>query len=107
MKAHNADIGTICEYEWYEWVMYNATTWKFSEPMFELGQYLGPAIDLGYTMTAKILNKTGEVISRSTFHHLKMDGMENPDFKEQRCKFYEAVIDKIDNPATETGSPEK
>ena len=27
MKGHIMDISTICEYEWYEWVMYNGTTW--------------------------------------------------------------------------------
>ena len=27
MEWHTADISIICEYEWYEWVMYNDTTW--------------------------------------------------------------------------------
>ena len=39
--------------------MYNDTTWKFPDPKFVPGRYLGPYIDVGPKMTAKILKKTG------------------------------------------------
>ena len=38
MKGKSADISIMCEYEWYEWVIYNDTTWKFPEPKFVLGR---------------------------------------------------------------------
>ena len=37
MKGHTEGISTICEYEWYEWVMYNDITWKLQGPKFVLG----------------------------------------------------------------------
>ena len=102
IKGHTEDISTIREYEWYEQVMYNDTTWKLPDPKFVLGQYLGPDIDVGSKMTANILKKTGEVIPQFTLRPLTMEEMENPDFKEQRCNFYEAVIAKIGDTATKT-----
>ena len=87
MKGHTADISTICEYEWYEWVIYNDTTWQFPQPKFVLIQFLIPAIDVGSAMTSKILNNTGEIFPRSTLRPLTMQEMDNPDLKEQRRKF--------------------
>ena len=59
MTGHTADISSICEFEWYQWVMYNDATWSFPDPKWVLGRYLGPAIDVGSAMTAKILRITG------------------------------------------------
>ena len=36
-----------------------------------LGRYLGPAIDVGTEMTAKIIKRNGEVLHRSTYRGLK------------------------------------
>ena len=36
-----------------------------------LGRYLGPAIDVGAAVTAKIMNRHGEVVHRSTYRGLK------------------------------------
>ena len=81
IKDHTAYISTIVEYEWYEWVIYNDTTWQFPDPKFVLGQYFVPAIDVGSTMIAKILNTTGEVVSQSTLCPLTIEEMENLDLK--------------------------
>ena len=35
-----------------------------------LGRYLGPAIDVGPALTAKILKANGEVVYRSTYRAL-------------------------------------
>ena len=102
MKWHTMDISTICEYEQYEWVIYNDTTWKLPYSKFRLGQYLVPAIDLGYAMTAKILSKTVKVVPQYTICLLTMEETENLDLKEHCCKFYESVIAKIGEPTTET-----
>ena len=106
IKVHTAEISTICEYEWYEWVMYNYTTWQFPDPNFVLVQYLVPAIDVGSAMTANILNNTGEVVPRFTLRPLTMEEMDNLDLKEHYRKFDEAVISKLGDPATETDFPE-
>ena len=61
--------------------MYNYITWKFLDPNFVPGQYLGPAIDVGSTITAKILRKTGEVVPHSTICPLTMEETKNTELK--------------------------
>ena len=82
MKGYTADISTICEYEWYEWVIYNETTWELPDPKFVLGQYLGPSIYAVSTKTSKILRKNDEAVPRSTLCYLTMEEMDNPDLQE-------------------------
>ena len=72
MKGYTVDISTICEYEWYEWVMYNDATWQLPDTKFVLGRYLVSYIDVGSAMTSKILSKNGEVIPQSTIFPLTM-----------------------------------
>ena len=57
--------------------MYNNTTWKFLDPKFLPGQYLGPAIDVGSAITSKIPNNTGEFVLQSNLRTLTMEDMEN------------------------------
>ena len=54
MTGDTADISQICQFGWYDWVMYydNAT---LPDNRALLGRYLGPAIDVGSMLTAKIL----------------------------------------------------
>ena len=47
MKGGTADISQICEYGWYDWVMFRYTMEAFPENKFVLGRYLGPATDVG------------------------------------------------------------
>ena len=101
MQGHTVDISTICEYERYGWVMYIDTTWQLPDTKMVLGRYFGPSIDVGSTMTAKILSKTGEVVPRSTLFSLTNKDIENPYLKGQCHKFYEDVIAKLGEPATE------
>ena len=58
MTGNTADISQICQFGWYDWVMYydNAT---FPDDRALLGCYLGPALDVGLMLTAKILNPNG------------------------------------------------
>ncbi len=50
--------------------MFHSTTISFPEDLLVLGKYLGPSIDIGPTMTAKILTPTGKVVHRSTYRQL-------------------------------------
>ena len=54
MTRDTADISRICQFGWYDWVMYYDHT-TFPDDKALLGQYLGPAIDVGLMLTAKIL----------------------------------------------------
>ncbi len=45
-------------------------TITFTDKRLTLGRYLGPAIDIGSTLTAKILKQNGQYVCRLTLRHL-------------------------------------
>ena len=67
VSGETSDISQFCELEWYEWVYFRDTSVQFPEDKAVLGRYLGPSIDIGPAMTAKILKANGEVVYRSTY----------------------------------------
>jgi hypothetical protein len=72
MKGRTADINQICEFVWYDWVMFRDTvnTITFPNKRLTLGRYLGPAIDIGLALTAKILKQNSQYVCRLTLCHL-------------------------------------
>jgi hypothetical protein len=72
MKGGTADIPQICKFAWYDWVMFRNTvnTIAFTDKRLTLGRYLGPAIDIGLALTAKILKQNGQYVCRLTLRHL-------------------------------------
>ena len=62
MSGETSDISQFCELEWYEWVKFRDTAMQFPEDDLVLGRYLGPSIDVGPALTAKILKSNGEVV---------------------------------------------
>jgi hypothetical protein len=72
MKGGTAYISQICEFAWYDWVMFRDTvnTIAFPDKRLTLGRYLGPAIDIGLALTAKILKQNGQYVCRLTLWHL-------------------------------------
>jgi hypothetical protein len=72
MKGGTADISQICKFVWYDWVMFRDTvnTIAFPDKRLTLGRYLGPAINIGLALTAKILKQNGQYDCRSTLRHL-------------------------------------
>ena len=105
MKGDGADISNISEYKWYEWVKYFDTACTYPDDKWVLGRYLGPAPDVGYMMTSKILLHTGDHIPRSTLRPLKDWEINYPDQIEQMIKFDRLVHDAIGKPAVETDFP--
>jgi hypothetical protein len=70
MTGETADISQISEFEFYQWVMFRDSTAPFPEDDKIWGRWLGPSIDIGSAMSAKILKSNGEVVHRSTFREL-------------------------------------
>jgi hypothetical protein len=75
MKGGTSDISQICKFAWYDWVMFRNTvnTIAFPDKRLTLGRYLGPAIDIGLALTAKILKQNGQYVICLTLHHLTPD----------------------------------
>ena len=72
MSGETSDISQFCELGFYEWIMFREEPDHAQFPVDSpiLGRYLGPAINVGPVMTAKILKSNGEVIFRSTYRAL-------------------------------------
>jgi hypothetical protein len=60
----------IVEFGWYDWVMFCDNKPSYLDNKLILGCYLGPAIDTGLALTAKILKLSGVFVCRSTLQHL-------------------------------------
>jgi hypothetical protein len=70
MKGGTANISQICEFGWYDWVMFLDTVELFLDHKLVLGSYLGLSTDVGSCLTVKILKQNGQFVCRSTLHHL-------------------------------------
>ena len=55
----------------YDWVMFRDELIQYHDGNPVLVRNLGPAIDVGTEMTAKIMKVYGEVVHQSTYHRLK------------------------------------
>ena len=59
MTGSTADISYMCEFGWYDWVMFRDNVPTFPDVKLTLGQYLGPATNVGSVLAAKILKLNG------------------------------------------------
>jgi hypothetical protein len=55
VTGRTANISHICEFGWYDWVMFRDNVPTFPDVKLTLGRYLGPATDVGSALTPKIL----------------------------------------------------
>jgi len=90
MTGNTADISQVCQFGWYDWVMYYDHT-TFPDDKALLGQYLGPAIDVGSMLTAEILKPNGQYVCRSTLRHLDDNEQNSEVHKAKRQNFDQAV----------------
>jgi len=70
MSGETSDISQFCEFTLYDWIMFCDQPVAFPDDNPVLGHYLGPAIDVGPALTAKILKANGEVVYRLTYRAL-------------------------------------
>jgi hypothetical protein len=99
MKGGTADISQICKFAWYDWVMFRNTvnTIAFPDKRLTLARYLGPAIDIGSALMAKILKQNSQYVCCSTLCHLTPE--------ETLCKVQIAARLHFDNMIAERISP--
>jgi hypothetical protein len=71
-----------------------------------LGCYLGPAIDMGSALTAKILKANGEVVYRSTYHALTDVERANAANVCRRIEFDLNILDKFGPETTPDDFPD-
>ena len=57
-----SDISQLCEHGFYDWFMFRDKPIEYHDENPMLGRYLGPEIDVGPSMTAKIMKSNSEVV---------------------------------------------
>ena len=62
ISGQTADISPFVEHGWYDWVYWWSVNASYPEPKEVLGHWLGPLIDVGPAMTAKVLKSNGQVV---------------------------------------------
>ena len=101
MSGQTPDISPFAELGWYEWCKFYDQAASFPPSRMTLGRYLGPAIDVGTAMTAKILKANGQVVHRGTYRPLNEDELANEDEKRAREIFDKAVHARLGEAMTE------
>jgi hypothetical protein len=91
MIGNTANISHITEFRWYDWVMFHDNKPSFPNDKLILGRYLGPAIDTGSALMAKILKSNGVFVCRSTLGHLTDEELHSPVHIDMRRKFDESI----------------
>jgi hypothetical protein len=101
MTSSTADISHICEFGWYDWVMFRDNVPTIPDIKLTLGQYLGPATNVGSALTAKILKSNGQTVCRSTLWHLNDKEIHCPIHQEMCRVFNETITHHLGPNATE------
>ncbi len=105
MTSSTANISHICEFGWYDWVMFRDNVPTFPDIKLILGQYLGPATNVGSALTAKILKSNGQTVCRSTLQHLNNKEIHCPIHQEMCRVFDETIANHLGPNATDQDFP--
>ncbi len=92
ITGKTTNISHIAEFGWYDWVMFCNNEPSYPDvKLILLGRYLGPAIDTGLALTAKILKSNGVLACRSTLRQLTDEEIDSSVHKDMRRKFDESI----------------
>ena len=95
MSGETADIAPCCAFEWCEWVKFRDTATQFPDDPITLGRHLGPEVDVGTALTAKILKSNGQVTCRSACRPLSEEELHSDSNKAEREAFDKAIEQKL------------
>ena len=70
MSGETSGISQFCKLDWYNWVLYQDETAPLPDDVLKLVCYLGPIVDVGPAITARILTEKGQLLHRSTYRLL-------------------------------------
>ena len=95
MTGQTAYISNICEYDWYEWVMFLDSVTSYPEDRRTLGRYLGPAIDVGSSLCYNILKADVNISYQTTVRSLTLKELVDPSHIKQRDDFNTHISDRL------------
>ena len=95
LRGTTADISHVCEFAWYQWVIYNEPnpeTSKFPESRECIGRYLGPTQPgIGSIMSYYVPNDKGVPLRQTTIQALMLEERES-ETKAAIKKAFDATI---------------
>ncbi len=91
MTGSTTNISHICEFCWYDWVMFRENVPTFPDVKLTLGRYLGPATGVGSALTAKILKSNDQTDYRSIPRHLNNEEIHCP-IHQGMCRVFNETI---------------
>jgi hypothetical protein len=124
MTGDTPDISKFVEFDWYEWVWFSPSTSQQAKRLKnehgktyldhesgsdqflnqELGWYLGPSIEMGEELAAKILTKSGRIAVRTSVYPITQQERDSEDHRRQRddwsAALKEVLQDRFD-PSTQ------
>ena len=101
----DTDISILCQFGWYDWVMFRDNLPSYPDDSIILGRYLGPAMEVGSAHTAKILKANGQVTYRSTLRLLTPEELASPEHAALRSEFDASILRKLGPHATKDDFP--
>ena len=107
VTGQTADISSLAEFEWYQWVLYYDELASYPDDKQKLARWLGPSFDVGSAMTAKLLKENGNYAHRSTYRALTADELLNPDMKKRMDAFDQNIVSVMGELAEGKDFPEE
>ena len=100
MKSETANITHLCEFGWYDWVYFRTMLLHtlMTNGFWEDG--LGPSIDIGPVLCAKILKENGRCVYRSPYRHLTEDEVNSPETVKERESYDQMIYSKLGSSAS-------
>jgi hypothetical protein len=105
MTGSTANISHICEFGWYDWVMFQDNVPTFPDIKLILGQYLEPPTNVGSALTANIVKSNGQTVCRLTLRHLNNKEIHCPIHQEMRRVFDETIANHLGPNTTDQDFP--
>ena len=94
MSGQTSDISPFVEAGWYDFV-YAWDQSAFPEPKEILVRWLGPAVDVGPALTAKMLKPNGQILYTSTWRPLTDEEWKSADHAKARDEYDERIKSKL------------
>ena len=90
----------MCEFGWYNWVHFRDNAVTYPNDKWVLERWIGPSIDIGAALCAKILKENGRCVYRSSYRHLTEDEVNSPEEIKKRESYDQMIYSKLGSSAS-------
>ena len=95
MSGEMSGISQFFEFAWFKWLIFWYKIAAYPDNHFGLGRYWEPTIDVGMTMSAKIIKENGQVLHRLTYQALTWDEWDREECKDESRSLMELLYQRL------------